>query len=373
MILVLALVACSGTGTDCVLAGDASCNPFLGALQYTARTGGTKVPRFVYVANLTAGTISRYTVSAQGLLTYLGDTVTGASPRGITVDPAGSYLYVGSSTTQTVYAYAIQTSGDLNFIGSVATTGGNGPWDLVVHPNGLYLYASNSDAGTGNTITRFNLSNGLPVFNSLTASGGLQPAGMVIDATGGFLYSAMINGPTGVGVWQLFSDGSLTYQYSVSTCASTNVYEIAMDPARRFIYAGLAAGPPGCVYTLSAPGNLSSAGSFSHTSAFDSGLEFNTAGDKVFFTDNSGTLVTFVVDPSTGLPASNGTSFATAGTNGRSIAVDPTGRFVFVLNNAGSLSAYTTDPTTGFIRAQYQQLTAGSGSRDLVIVSLAAD
>ncbi len=109
--------------------------------------------RFLYATNQGAGggagsnTISAYTIdAASGALTAVPGSPfpSAAAPIAIAVEPGGKYLYVANVHDNTIAAFAIDSgSGALSSVtGGPVVAGIDGPRQLVVHPNGKFLYAA---------------------------------------------------------------------------------------------------------------------------------------------------------------------------------------------------------------------------------------
>ena len=81
---------------------------------------------YVYVANVYGGSISEYSVTANGLqpLATL-PTGAGSQPSALNTDPTGRYVYASLQGTNQIFEYSINSDGTLNFLSS--TTTGVGP------------------------------------------------------------------------------------------------------------------------------------------------------------------------------------------------------------------------------------------------------
>lgn len=120
----------------------------------------------------------------------------GAGPRHFAFHPNGKFGYVLSEMTATVTAFAYKgKNGSLSVLQTFATlprdySGPKEAAELVVHPSGKFLYASNR-AGI-DTITEFGID---PDKGTLTLLGqfstkGKTPRNFAIDPTGAFLLAA---------------------------------------------------------------------------------------------------------------------------------------------------------------------------------------
>jgi hypothetical protein len=104
---------------------------------------------YAYVANAEGGTISAYSINAQGQLAALAISpisVPGSVELLETkIDPSGQYLYVvDESTPGGIYAFAIQTDGSLQALnGGAPYPTGNTSRSLAFDATGTYLYVLN--------------------------------------------------------------------------------------------------------------------------------------------------------------------------------------------------------------------------------------
>jgi len=109
--------------------------------------------RFVYVTDQVSNQLIGYIVGTGGSLVPMvnGPFATGQFPVNVIIDPRGKYLYVTNFNSSTIGAYAIDTS-----TGTPAGSVGSGSTQLDTNPTcaaiepalGIYLYTSNSAAGT---------------------------------------------------------------------------------------------------------------------------------------------------------------------------------------------------------------------------------
>jgi 6-phosphogluconolactonase len=105
--------------------------------------------------------ISTYKVDPNnGALTAVAGasvTGTGESSPSAAVDPTGRYLYMAEFTSHTVVAYAIdRNTGTLAPINGSPFSTGVDPWNLVIDPQGKFLYVSNDSGLSGYQIDNAN-------------------------------------------------------------------------------------------------------------------------------------------------------------------------------------------------------------------------
>jgi 6-phosphogluconolactonase (cycloisomerase 2 family) len=154
-------------------------NPFGGGI--------TPDNRFLYVSNpednTQRGSISEYSVGADGKLTSIGNVLTEPGcttpcghPLNIAITPDSSHLFVALRLSGAVDAFTINANGTLSLVpGAPFATGLTNPRSVALTPDGKRLYVSGE--GTSN-ITGFNVaSNGslTTIPGSPFASGGTRP------------------------------------------------------------------------------------------------------------------------------------------------------------------------------------------------------
>lgn len=127
----------------------------------------------LFVSEAGRGTVSSYSVNAQGILSVLSGAVsTGqATACWVVITPDQKEVYVSNTASGTISEFAIGTDGSLSVVSSIAATATGAPLDLAISSDGLYLYvltaAGNIDvfqiaAATG-ALLRTQSVSGLPV------------------------------------------------------------------------------------------------------------------------------------------------------------------------------------------------------------------
>jgi 6-phosphogluconolactonase len=125
-----------------------------------------------------------------------GEVKPGAGPRHVAFHPNGKVVYVLTEMGSTVTAFAWSAQkGSLTAFQTIPTMGKDYSGlkeaaELVVHPNGKFLYASNR--GTANSITIFAIDAGkgtLKLVGEVPTKGQI-PRNFAIDPTGAFLLAA---------------------------------------------------------------------------------------------------------------------------------------------------------------------------------------
>ena len=149
----------------------------------------------------------------------------GAGPRHLAFHPNGKFAYVLSEVNSTVTAFAYDAqNGSFSTLQTLSTIpkdfkGRNDTAEIVVHPSGKFLYASNRGH---DSIVEFAID---PVRGTLTLAGdfstqGKEPRNFALDPTGKFLLAANQE-----------SNNIVVFRIDQSTGALTATGQIAQVPA----------------------------------------------------------------------------------------------------------------------------------------------
>ena len=186
--------------------------------------------RFVFVVDLGLDEVVIYRFdSATGSLTPndppFAKLAPGAGPRHLVFHPNGKFAYVLSEVNSTVTAFAYDSqSGSFSTLQTLSTipkdfTAHNDTAEIVVHPSGKFLYASNRGR---DSIAEFTID---PARGTLTLAGdfstqGKTPRNFELDPTGKFLLAANQE-----------SNNIVVFRIDRSTGALTATGEVAQVPA----------------------------------------------------------------------------------------------------------------------------------------------
>ena len=168
----------------------------------------------------TAGTVTTFTIddsntATAGQLTAatngVATAVAGSAPVGIVAKPGATtgtyFLYTADSGTADVTQYAVAANGTTTVVGTTGTgITGSTPTGIAIDPAGNFLLVTDSNAGTGGsgdgTIEVFQIT---PVTGALTqvvnspfltaSVGGVNPVSVAVDPTDSFAYAANIFNP----------------------------------------------------------------------------------------------------------------------------------------------------------------------------------
>lgn len=302
-----------------------------------------KVPRFAYVANAYASSISTYTIDVNsGALTPIGKVATGESPYQVTAHPSGKFVYVVNSISNSVSSYVVDAyTGALTRIGDVAA--GSRPGSIAVDPSGRFAYVSNY---LGNTVSSYiiNSSTGALIRLGDVATG-FEPKSIVVDPSSKFVYVAHANGvssymiDTGTGALARIGDVK----------AGETPFSVAVDPNGRFAYVASWGSVTISAFTINAStgvltpiGDVAAGNSPFFVTIDPSGKFVYTANP------NSNSVSAYSINASTGALTHVGD--VTAGTKPYSVTVDPSGKFAYAANvGSDNVSVYRVDANTGVL------------------------
>ncbi|MCB1165901.1 MAG: beta-propeller fold lactonase family protein [Leptospiraceae bacterium] len=280
---------------------------------------------FLYSADQSGNSISMFQVASDGQLTALSPatvTTSGSAPIAITMDAAGLFGYVGFNSTSSIESYSVdQITGQWNYVS--ALTGCGSARQLVVHPNGNFLYALCSGSSQ---IRRHSITNGVLTFLGTDSSGGGQPNGLTLAADGKYLYvtSQTNNVVSMYGVDSATGDLTALSPFSTATDGWAN--EVVVDPT----------------------------GQFAFVNCWQSGaktVRMYKVGSDGVLTDNSPNSV------------------ATGGSSPLNLYMEPTGRYLYVANSgSNNVNMYSMDSSTGLLTSN-GLVSTGNGPRGIAVVT----
>ena len=160
--------------------------------------------QFMYVADLGLDRVYGYRVDAGAGAITPGDPPftsieAGAGPRRMQIAADGKFLYVNHETDSRVSVFAVSGT-TLTEVQRVSTippgfTGANTTAEIVLSPDGRYLYVSNRGS---DSIALYNVDHvtGTLSANGFTSAGGRTPRNLRLDPTAGYLLSSNEDGGT---------------------------------------------------------------------------------------------------------------------------------------------------------------------------------
>ena len=128
----------------------------------------------LFVSEAGRGTVSSYSLNAQGILTVISGAVSTqqATACWLVITPDLQEAYVSNTVSGTVSEFAIASDGSLSLVSSIAATTTGGPLDMAISSDGAYLYVLTT---SGN----------IDVFQIAATTGALAPAPAVTGLPGG--------------------------------------------------------------------------------------------------------------------------------------------------------------------------------------------
>lgn len=241
------LVANYGAGTIAVLPvrGDGGLMPAIQTVS--AGTNAHQIltdpsNHFVLVPCKGSDYIAQYTFDPQtGMLAANAvphlTTAAGAGPRHLAFAPGGAHAYLVNELDSTLTTLAFDGStGRLTAKQTVSTratgaTGANTGAEVVVHPSGKFVYASNR--GDNNiAVYAIAAGTGMVTLASHTPTGGMTPRNFTIDPSGAWLFAANQGSSTVTTFAIDASTGGLTATGSPITATQASFVGFVALPAR---------------------------------------------------------------------------------------------------------------------------------------------
>jgi len=313
----LALVVNSGSNNMSILTR----NPDSGRLTPLATIGTGSYPfdvavtpngQFAYVANTVGESVSSFRINGTTVTSIPQSTRGTTNPYGLTVDPNGRFLRVANYSAHTVSSFEIDNAtGLLTARGSVQT--GTHPYAVMTHPNGNFVYTvDESGSSSGPTISGFSVN---PATGELTSLGSpslvpaYAPQDLVISPNGAFIFA--LSSQARVGRMSInTSTGALTSGPSTTINGSSGASCIAIHPDGNHLYVGADSSSGGFIQVFSVDGvgaltaiNQVPTGRGKNCIAIDASGDFmyvTNSADKVvnsFSIDQNGALTLLESDP----------------------------------------------------------------------------
>ncbi len=230
--------------------------------------------KYAYVANESDGTVSQYTIGADGALTPMSQAIVyaGQGPEAVTVDPLGKFAYVSNTAATTISQYTIGTDGTLTPMSRSTANAVNEPESIAIDPSDRYAYVANEGdstiaqytIGTDGSLTQMSPWWVRPIMNS---NGTISMEGTVgrilVDGTESvaagpsdrYVYAANLGNDT-VSQFTISPDGELTSMSPVTVAAGSEPWSVAIDPSGRFVYVANKGDGTVSQYTIGAGGTL---------------------------------------------------------------------------------------------------------------------
>lgn len=278
-----------------------------------ANSGTLNSYNFVYFGSLGSSTINSYYLNKEGSLVVAASSIaTGGGTSNIndfTAVSNANFLYAANKASNNISIYSLDSMtttdpGAATYISVEAA--GSGVSSVALHPNGQFLYATNSTALTDN-ISFFNVNSQTGALNSAdrTYSARTNPTELAFTPNGRHLF--VINrGTSDISSYSVNAlTGALTtIDLSVST--GTNPEDLLVHPNGNFLY------------TLS------------------------VGAERLYQYSTSEAGLLTALTP----------AYVATGSGPKKMVITPNGKYVFVTNNTdNTFSAYSVDSTTGLLTA----------------------
>jgi 6-phosphogluconolactonase len=274
--------------------------------------------KFLYVTNYVDNTVSAFSVAASGALTPVAGSPyrAGAGTTSVVIDPSGQFLYVTNNTLGNISAFTINgTTGALSAVSGSPFTAGQGPGAAAIDPSGKFLIVAN---GTDNTASVFSIDT---TTGALTAAGAPvatdeYPVDLAFDPAGKFVLVSHLN-----------ANDLGTFAFNSSTGALTPV---ALMNCRT---------GPGPLAVITASRQLNNPIQYVARNLYVADAGYPTA---------SSTLSALKIDPSTGTLSGTLSGYNTGGSQATAVATNLQGTLVYSANLwTNNIGGFTVDPNAG--------------------------
>jgi 6-phosphogluconolactonase (cycloisomerase 2 family) len=223
-----------------------------GGIDYPAGMGSRFVcatSSFVFTANETGNSISRFAIGAGGTLTPLGDVSlpTGAQPNGLILDPSGSFLFSLNHAISTITVFTIDGAGGLTAVDQNPLTVGQDDYPIAtgaflgtVHPTLRTIYVSAYSTSTKTTALAYDVHGilspaGTPQVTGSNGNTNPLGFGLAVDPAGTHLYAVSYEDDA-INIYAIDqTTGAIT---SVGTGAGPGELRgVSVDPSGKFLFA----------------------------------------------------------------------------------------------------------------------------------------
>ena len=304
----------------------------LGSVQDSA---SVRIDLFAYASANSPLSVSAFSVGSTGALSVIAQLDVGSNATEVVVHPNGLFLYL--LTSGTGYVYSIENDGSLNQVQSISIE--NDPSALVIHPQGERAYLTTR---AGSSVFSY----GIGEDGTLTESGSSQESFEAYDAVlgpnGDFLF--LVSRDDELVTLELPGDGSVSVSSRVDV--PRNSFRLALHPDQDYLY--MASGENSVeggitTYSVAGDGSLTSRGFEEVIDFVPNGIVSHPSGNTLYAVDTfGGGVFTFSIQPD------GTTSFVETAASGGSpfdITLDPAGRFAYVANfsGPGRIGSYTVE------------------------------
>ncbi|HET9721268.1 MAG TPA: PKD domain-containing protein [Solirubrobacteraceae bacterium] len=203
--------------------------------------------KYLYATNNGDGTISQYSIGSGGTLSPLfpATVPTGTTPQQVAVSPDGKNVYVanggGSVGAGSVTVYGVGSGGTLTLLSTVTTDLSTiTPEGLAISPDGSSVYVSGEGASSAtNAIVEFNRSSDGSLTPKSSASVPTVTSGtidLVITPDGQYVYATGANSSV-IQEYTVGSGGELTPASGPPVPEGSSNYQLTISPNGKNLYA----------------------------------------------------------------------------------------------------------------------------------------
>jgi 6-phosphogluconolactonase (cycloisomerase 2 family) len=251
--------------------------------------------QFAYVTNTVSGSVTSYRINGTTVTSIPQGTQYTFNPYGLTIDPNGQFLRVANYSTNMLSSYSIDNAtGLLTARGSVPT--GIFPYAVVTHPNGHFVYTIDEigSSSSGPSISGFSVNPSSGELTSLGqpfSVGALSPLDLVISPNGAFIFA--IGGQSQVARMSInAATGALTRGPTTTINFATGASCVAIHPTGSHLYVAASGAPAGFIQVFSVDG----AGVLTATSQVPAGhgricVAVDAGGEFIYVTNSSDNAV----------------------------------------------------------------------------------
>ena len=191
--------------------------------------------KFLFVANQLAGSVTVFSVGANGALTFVGSS-TVVDPVALAVTPNAGLLYVADQQDNVVYGFSINsTTGALTPLLPPNVLAGSSPSGLAINPAGTFLYVTNS---VSNNVSGFTINSdgSLTAMSRSPFPSGTGPVAAQVDPSGQFLY-VVDNGSNQVSSYRITAvNGDLVATPGSPVSTGTGPLGVSISPTNKYLY-----------------------------------------------------------------------------------------------------------------------------------------
>ena len=340
---------------------------------------GLWTPSVLYVANLSANSVSTFQIPPNGW-PYLQATVPADQvPRALAVHPSGRFVYVRNQGAQDILTYDVDRRGQLTIHPVLVppTIFSDAALSLAIHPSGASLYVPrylDLVPPTTSRLARFAIDGQGTLLYIDEFQTDAVPRVAAVAPSGAFLYLTYQGSPAdeGVSMYQTAPTTGRVLAYLGTVPAGAAPEGITVHPSGRFAYVANRGTNDVSVYTIDERSGVLREQGRVAAGAAPLAITVHPSGRFVYAVNHDdGTVSQFAVDAMTGWLTPQGD--VAAHTHPYALAFEPTGQFAYAVNiSSNDLAVYTADRLTGLLTLQ-GFVEAGPGPVAVAVLALPAD